>query len=337
MCDLIIAWLSRLRYAKNLLAAPALTFEGDVTALDWTIPPRQPRPQLLYASANNPGAIDVARRIVAAALPDNLHVPQDAELAALAAELAMFSGMVGRACLSSSFDQEGRPPAKRHRRLTQNLSKEARSVLPECSKAFGHGTRRSSLPMLRTELTRVVTRKSKAGKAHEVMGAPFFMTQPSFFLLYLNDQTFMGTRGEELAAELRYMLIESRRTHGDSKMKIVLVHERDPAAGGCDFDRFIACTPADLVHSGGLYKPLATSLYGGTHTSVSLAEVLKSMGLVSLKKMRKIPTKGPSVRVLTPSDRLSSPTGKSAKPTSPARAQSSRLSGGTNERAAYSV
>ena len=128
-------------------------------------------------------------------------------------------------------------------------------------------------------------RASKASKAHQLMGAPNMMREPSYFLLLLNNQTFIGEQGDRLAAELRYVLAESKKAMSDSRMSIVMVHERDVDAGGCEFDRFIVCTPKDLVQSG-LYKPIATSLYPGAHADVSHAEILRSMGLQPVKRRK---------------------------------------------------
>ena len=96
----------------------------------------------------------------------------------------------------------------------------------------------------------------------------------------------MGALGDKLADELRYVL-HAARHDVHCQMTIVMVHERDPEAGGCEFDRFIACTPKDLVQSWGLYKAIATGLYPGAHEDVSLAEVLKSLDLAPVKKTRR--------------------------------------------------
>jgi len=90
-------------------------------------------------------------------------------------------------------------------------------------------------------------------------------------LLYLNEHTFLGLRGQLLAHELR----TARKHH----IQIVLVHEQDPERGGCAFDRFFETTPEDLVIDG-LYKKIANACHTGPHRDVSLALIIKVMGAV---------------------------------------------------------
>ena len=63
-------------------------------------------------------------------------------------------------------------------------------------------------------------------------------------LLYLCEKTLLGAEGAALAEELRLA-----RAAG---FPIVMLHENDPAKGGCEFGRFFETTPQDLI-SGGLY------------------------------------------------------------------------------------
>ena len=52
-------------------------------------------------------------------------------------------------------------------------------------------------------------------------------------------------------------------------MQVVLVHETDPARGGCEFDTFFLTTPPDLIDST-LYKLLAIAFVSGeNHRKVS--------------------------------------------------------------------
>ena len=66
-------------------------------------------------------------------------------------------------------------------------------------------------------------------------------------LLYLNDKSFVGDPGEALADELRQLRwgggastsrASSRVTGASKGVPIVLVHENDPARGGCEFGTF---------------------------------------------------------------------------------------------------
>lgn len=101
-------------------------------------------------------------------------------------------------------------------------------------------------------------------------------SSPSFFLLYLNNETFVGDTGSVLEDEIRQLLRSSKEDGG--QMRIIMATECDPDRGACAFDRFFAVTPRDLV-TAGLYKPIAISLYPGPHAAISMAEILKSMGL----------------------------------------------------------
>ena len=100
----------------------------------------------------------------------------------------------------------------------------------------------------------------------------------SYFLLYLNVDTFAGEQGEKLANEVRYIIGTGRSNAMEPIVRVVMVHEQDPEAGACDFDRFLHVTPRDLVLHG-LYKPIALTLYPGAHGPISLAEICKAMGL----------------------------------------------------------
>ena len=115
--------------------------------------------------------------------------------------------------------------------------------------------------------------------------------QASHFLLYLNVNTFEGQAGDRLADELRFLLGlpgggRAGRVPPDQMVKVIMIHERDEAAGGCDFDRFLHVTPRDLV-MGGLYKPVAVWHFPGPHERISWAETCKSMGLDKTMKKRK--------------------------------------------------
>ena len=77
--------------------------------------------------------------------------------------------------------------------------------------------------------------------------------EPTHFLLYLNENTFVGDDGAQLADEVRAALAAG--------LPVIMSHENDPAKGGCVFDRFFTTTPQDLIATG-LYKKLALPLFG---------------------------------------------------------------------------
>jgi len=61
------------------------------------------------------------------------------------------------------------------------------------------------------------------------------------------------------------------------KIRIVLVHENDPAKGGCEFGTFFATTPEGLVDEG-IYTDIAIALHTPPHRAVSLALVAQALG-----------------------------------------------------------
>ena len=62
-----------------------------------------------------------------------------------------------------------------------------------------------------------------------------------------------------------------------NKIRIVLVHESDPAKGGCEFGTFFGTTPQGLVEEG-IYKEIAIALHTPPHRAVSLALVAQALG-----------------------------------------------------------
>ena len=61
------------------------------------------------------------------------------------------------------------------------------------------------------------------------------------------------------------------------KIRIVLVHEADPAKGGCDFGTFFGTTPQGLIDEG-IYKEIAIALHTPPHRAISLALVAQALG-----------------------------------------------------------
>ena len=70
-----------------------------------------------------------------------------------------------------------------------------------------------------------------------VLGEPTYRgnNEASHMLLYLNEDTFVGAEGELFADEVRCALANG--------FPMVMVHENDDAAGGCEFARFFETTP----------------------------------------------------------------------------------------------
>ena len=91
------------------------------------------------------------------------------------------------------------------------------------------------------------------------------------FLLYLNQETWLGEAGSELAHQVR-----AARAAGIS---VVLVHECDPTLGACEFFILFQMTPHDLV-ADGLYARTAVAFHMGQHRAVSLSLFAREIGAV---------------------------------------------------------
>ena len=61
------------------------------------------------------------------------------------------------------------------------------------------------------------------------------------------------------------------------KIRIVLVHEADPAKGGCEFGAFFGTTPQGLIDEG-IYKEIAIALHTPPHRAISLALAAQALG-----------------------------------------------------------
>ncbi|EOD14550.1 hypothetical protein EMIHUDRAFT_196951 [Emiliania huxleyi CCMP1516] len=89
--------------------------------------------------------------------------------------------------------------------------------------------------------------------------APRRAGDATHMLLYLNEHTFVSD--ERLAEQVKQARAD--------RLPIVLVHENDPALGGCPFDYFFQTTPQELIAGldghAGLYKALAMSFFPGAH------------------------------------------------------------------------
>eukprot|EP00966_Prymnesium_polylepis_P191964 4448524-Prymnesium_polylepis.2 len=93
----------------------------------------------------------------------------------------------------------------------------------------------------------------------------------SHFLLYLNRHTFGESEGELLAREIR--------SAWDAKLNIVLLHEKDPARGGCEFNTFFLTTPHNLIEEGLYRQQLATPFEADeAHRKVSRSLLAKALG-----------------------------------------------------------
>ncbi|KAL1498455.1 hypothetical protein AB1Y20_013780 [Prymnesium parvum] len=120
---------------------------------------------------------------------------------------------------------------------------------------------------------RASTRRSSV-KHHRSTAAE--SSTPRFFVLYLNDQTFMD--------DPEGLLVQQLRDAQAAKFPIVMLHERSDDLGAVEFGVFFERTPEDLIDNG-LYAKLAVPMESGSHRQISLKLAAKAMGatLVALR------------------------------------------------------
>jgi len=152
---------------------------------------------------------------------------------------------------------------------------------------------------LAMELTNTFKNVSIASATESVAdtGLPTALTRSSswqladsvFFMLYLNEKTFVGEPGVRLAAQIRATL-------NYSKHAILLVHENEKALGGCEFSRFFEVTPEDLIATN-LYGEIAIAFHGPRNLDspsltspfrqVSYALTAQKLGAIKHRGVRK--------------------------------------------------
>ena len=112
--------------------------------------------------------------------------------------------------------------------------------------------------------------KNKYSLQNRRSSSPPRLSMASHFLLYLNQQTYGGSEGASLEQQIRRAW--------DAKLKIVMIHEKDPGRGGCEFSNFFLTTPQKLIEDG-LYSQIAIPFEGGDgHRNVSRALLAKALG-----------------------------------------------------------
>jgi hypothetical protein len=139
---------------------------------------------------------------------------------------------------------------------------------PTCSPA---ASRRDSESSQGSRESRRSRRESRASaRAARRAARASLEPEPTIMLLYLNDETYVGKEGERLVEELR----AARKHH----YPILMLHENDPACGGCEFGIFFdGRTPTDLLQ-GGIYSALALAMYPGPFLPASIALAAMALG-----------------------------------------------------------
>lgn len=118
-------------------------------------------------------------------------------------------------------------------------------------------------------------------------GAPSYRAA---MLLYLNKDTFLDAGGATAMTVRRAL---------DLGLSVTMVHEQDPAAGGCPFDAFFKQTPQALQQDPyRLFSTLALPLHPSPeHRKISLRQVLRAMGAEPTDPKRAGTNQGSSKRL----------------------------------------
>jgi hypothetical protein len=134
-------------------------------------------------------------------------------------------------------------------------------------RASGRASERVSTHQMRFSFSKLIRGWDTTADLHNTYKLPH--VKATHFLLYLNQQTFVGEEGAKLAAEVRQAL--------DSWLPIVLVHEQDHKRRGCSLEQLHHNTPEDLLNQGLLKKPMVLC-HPAPLREVSLTLIAKALG-----------------------------------------------------------
>jgi len=223
-----------------------------------------PRRVVLYASKNNPNAKEVADEL-AGRFP-SLSVTEDgARLSTVVRIRTQQQGMLSLR-IQRSMKQLGRGP------ITRNSCGGATEVtgpleVVEAASSTTAGVHAGGEAVLGPQ---------RAG------GSP--SPEPTHFLLYLSQRTFLEGAGTALAGEVRAAL--------DAGLPIAMIHEKDETHQercGCAFYTFFKTTPQDLIERGLYTAALAIAFEGDRdHRVVSHKLFAQSIGAVKNTLTRRI-------------------------------------------------
>jgi len=215
-----------------------------------------PHQVVLYASRHNPGAAEAAEELRVTynqvrwtdTPPLSFQMSQSQRRLKLPARQKRYTSSSRRS------QQEDTPPSDR-------LS----NVHPTTGAALAPGASTRELVPAITGPPHASQRTSSAD--HSDPATPL----ASHFLLYLNRHTYCGPEGASLETEIKKAWA--------AKLKIVLLHEKDNARGGCEFETFLLTTAQCLIEEGLYRRQLATPFEGDeTHRKVSRALFAKALG-----------------------------------------------------------
>ena len=257
--------------------------KGAITESHW----RLPGGACLYVIEDyNPGALGIARQLVEGypGAPAELAITQSAP-DALVSHREVPQTELGRAGRSSGHGRS----LERHSTLKRIEQSDAKGKFKATGKATVKlavtGKARDSARARRVGPAPVASDndlETPPAPAPDVPSEPKTAPTPSepsatHVLLLLSIETFVGEKGEALAREIR----AARR----AGLPILMIHQTDPALGGCPFERFFSVTPEDLIRDG-LYRALAVPWYPGAHMRVSCAVAAQALGAHELPNQR---------------------------------------------------
>ena len=289
---------------EKMAGPPQVFVPGDVQNYDWNCKV----PHQLYTSPNNPGAAEMATLLANFVEKGSLTCPSAQQLDTWAKSIKhkipakrAAAGSASRVAAAAETGK-ARTKAKKGGKDDQSTAKQSKARRASLNTKGAKVAMPKRAASKKMDLSVVVPDEGgeepladeALDSASHYESAPVFENElTSYFLLYLNRDTFVGAQGDALADEIRYIfgLPGGGRDVGAELgsnptpcVKVVMMHEQDEGRGACEFDRFLHVTPKDLV-IGGLYKPIALSMYAGEQQVISLAEVCKAMGMdKALKK-----------------------------------------------------
>ena len=239
---------------NHLTSPPAVTVRGEAAQQRLNFP----RHCLLYASPHNPGAEAAMRELESSFNSELLRVTADTPRQ-LQAPLALRAGAqwMNRAGVGRANGLLGRALGLGHTESTTRLRRS--------SSTRGDGSHRDDL-VRGDSMSRSL---SRATSFMDRLKRALVHNRVTHLVLYLNEHTFVGNAGSELAREVRLAL--------EMGLPIFLVHEVDAARDGVEFERMFRTTPHDLIQSG-LYSPIAVPFHSGVHRAVSFAVAAKALG-----------------------------------------------------------
>ena len=199
---------------------------------------------LLYASVHNPGAEEVAREFavpykgieIADKHSGNLGFGQGNERAQERSRLRRRMSIRKMRSTPTFGARLGESLANAHESLANAHAKVHANLHADAKPKRQHKLAAELTP----EEAAVIIQRIYKNRRFQRLTAR--MRQPTHFLLYLNNQTFVGEDGAALAAQVR-----QARTAG---LTMIMFHEQQAEKGACSFDRFFSITPEDLIEQG---------------------------------------------------------------------------------------